>query len=64
MAPKLTFGSIQPVDLDVLAKFLTAMAGAGMPLFPDEDLDSYLRTTAGLPAKAQPLPEDVEQEEL
>ncbi len=64
MAPKLTFGSIQPVDLSALGEFLGKMAGTGMALFPDEELDSYLRTAAGLPAKAQPDPLEVESEEL
>jgi hypothetical protein len=64
MAPKLTFGSIQPVDLESLGTFLAAMAGTGMPLFPDEELDSYLRTAAGLPAKSQPDPIEVVEDEV
>ncbi len=64
MAPKLTFGSIQPVDLTALGTFLSAVSGTGMPLFPDEELESYLRTAAGLPAKSMPDPIEVLEEEL
>lgn len=63
-APKLTFGSIQPVDLEALGSFLGSVSAAGMPLFPDDELDSYLRTKAGFPARTTPPPEEVEAEEL
>lgn len=64
MAPTLSFGSIQPVDLAALGTFLSAVSTAGMPLFPDEELDAYLRTTAGFPAKTMPDPVDMADEEL
>lgn len=64
MAPRLTFGAIQPVDLQALGEFLGKMAGTGMPLFPDEELDGYLRTAAGLPAKTAPDPLEVLDEEV
>lgn len=37
------------VDLDVLSNFVLRLSQAGMPLFPDDELQSYLRDAAGLP---------------
>jgi hypothetical protein len=39
----------QRLDLDGLGAFIANIASAGMPLFPDEELESYLRDAAGLP---------------
>jgi hypothetical protein len=39
----------QRVDLDVLSNFIMRMAQAGMPLFPNEDLQGYILDAAGLP---------------
>lgn len=39
----------QRVDLDVLSNFILRISQAGMPLFPDEDLQSYIKDAAGLP---------------
>lgn len=39
----------QRIDLDGLSSFVASMATAGMPLFPDEKLQSFLRESAGLP---------------
>jgi hypothetical protein len=39
----------QRVDLDVLSNYVLRMAQAGMPLFPDEDVQTYLKDAAGLP---------------
>lgn len=39
----------QRVDLDALSNFVLRVAQAGMPLFPDEEIESYLRDAAGLP---------------
>ena len=36
-------------DLDSLGSFVLNLANAGMPLFPDEDLETFLRDAAGLP---------------
>jgi hypothetical protein len=46
--------SIQPdlaqrIDLDVLSNFVLRMAQAGMPLFPNEDLQTYILDAGGLP---------------
>lgn len=46
--PRLTYGEVSHVDLGELAEFVSKLAGAGA-LTPDERLESYLRTIAGLP---------------
>jgi len=37
------------VDLDALSNFILRLSQAGMPLFPNEDLQSYILDAAGLP---------------
>lgn len=39
----------QRVDLDVLSNFVLRLAQAGMPLFPDDELQTFLRDAAGMP---------------
>lgn len=39
----------QRLDLDGLGGFIGNLAAAGMPLFPDEELEGYLRDAGGLP---------------
>lgn len=55
--PKLRPGQVKPHDLAGLGDYLQKLAGAGATLFPDEDLDRYVRDAAGLPA---PKDEDLE----
>lgn len=47
-------GDIETPDLGMLGDFIDKLAKAGMPLFPDPQLEDRLRTYAGLP----PIPED------
>ena len=47
--PKIIHGDIEAIDLTELGAFITALAGAGAPLFPNPDLQSYLMEAAGLP---------------
>lgn len=47
--PRINFSPPRNVDLGELGEFISQLAGAGAPLFPDENLESYLRETAGLP---------------
>lgn len=57
--PKLVGGELDKRDLGSLGAFVTACAGAGMPLFPDDTLEDYLRDEAGFPPKdpkAKPMP--------
>ena len=44
----------QRLDLDGMGGFIKDLADAGMPLFPDEELQSYLRDAAGLPELTSP----------
>jgi hypothetical protein len=46
----LKFSTPKSVDLGQLGSFITALAQAGAPLFPDQTLETYLRGVAGLPA--------------
>jgi hypothetical protein len=49
LSPYLTYSPPKNIDLDGIAKYITALAQAGAPLFPDQDLENYLRGLAGLP---------------
>lgn len=53
------------IDLDVFGKFILSMAQAGMELFPDKDLENYIREAAGMPDVAEErdyLPADQAEE--
>jgi hypothetical protein len=52
--PTLAHGDIEQRNLTDLAAYVTSLAGAGMPLFPDPVTENFLREQAGLP----PLSED------
>lgn len=54
--PQIRHGDIESLDLGALGAFVTALSGAGAPLFPDIDLENHLREAAGLPL----APEDRE----
>lgn len=43
-------GDIEGPDLVELSDYITKLMGAGMPLFPDPELEGYLRRVANLPA--------------
>jgi hypothetical protein len=43
----------QRLDLDVFSNMLLRLSQAGMPMFPDPDLEAYIRDTAGLPDAAE-----------
>jgi hypothetical protein len=47
--PSLKFGDLETADMASIAALLTAMAGAGAPLFPDRELENHIRRLAGLP---------------
>ena len=42
------------VDLDGLGNFIANLAKAGMPLFPDDELQEYIRGAAGMPEITSP----------
>ena len=50
LSPTLTYSTPKSVDLGAIGTFITQMAQAGAPLFPDETLEGHLRSIAGLPA--------------
>lgn len=54
--PKMISGEVETPDLPDLARFIQVLAGAKMPLFPDEDLENYLRGLASLPKKTDKSP--------
>lgn len=47
--PKIVHGDVEDADLAKIASFIASMVAAGMPLFPDEKLQAYLRQVADLP---------------
>jgi len=51
--PELVHGDLEKISLEALSAFITAMNGAGMPLFPDQDLENYLRQQADLPMMSE-----------
>lgn len=55
--PSLQHGDIESPDLSALADYVTKLAAAGVPLFPDPELEDYLREVAHLPEKADDLKE-------
>jgi hypothetical protein len=56
LAPTLKHLPVMNVDLDGISAFLLNLSNSGATMFPDENLESYLRDLAGLPAS-----EDSEQ---
>jgi hypothetical protein len=53
--PKIMHGDLQSVDLKELKDYILGLSQAGMPLFPNEELEKYLKTVADLPV-------DIEEE--
>lgn len=49
--PKLVHGDVETPDLGELGTYITALAHAHMPLFPDDQLEDQLRLAAHLPTK-------------
>jgi hypothetical protein len=47
--PQLRCGDLEKPNLAELAQYLTSLSGAGAQLFPDRELENYLRSAAGLP---------------
>jgi hypothetical protein len=47
----LEHSDVETPDLKELGDYITALSGAGMPLFPDDQLEDYCREAASLPAK-------------
>jgi hypothetical protein len=47
--PKIVHGDIDDPDLQEMAQYILALVQAGMPLFPDTQLENHLRQIAHLP---------------
>lgn len=54
--PKFKCDSVVAPDLTSLGTFIGKLAGAKMPLFPDLDLENYLRTICGFPLTTEDAP--------
>lgn len=46
-------GQIETTDLESLADYVSKLAAAGAPMFPDDNLDDYLREEARLPVRSE-----------
>ena len=62
--PKIVPGEVDPPDLRELGQFIQQISGAGMSLFPDPDLEDFLRKAAKLPEKSEEAEWLQEQEEM
>jgi hypothetical protein len=49
--PTIEYGDIETPPLGELGNYIQVLAGAGVPLFPDDQLENYLREVASLPAR-------------
>ena len=47
--PRLAHGDIQSTDLGVLGAYIENLAKSGMPLFPNESLEAWLKRQANMP---------------
>jgi hypothetical protein len=47
--PRLVPGDVETISLLELGSYVARLSGAGMALFPDENLEAYLRGQAGMP---------------
>ena len=48
--PKLVPGEVVAPELSSLARYIQALSGVKMPLFPDVNLEEYLREVVGMPS--------------
>lgn len=51
--PEIVHGDIENPDLSALGSYISTLAGMGMTLFPDDDLEDFLRKVGGLPEKSE-----------
>lgn len=52
MSPKMTFGKIGSIPLADIGAIITALVGGGATLFPDTQLEDWVRDKIGAPPKA------------
>lgn len=51
--PKIMHGDVAAVDLKELKDYILGLAQAGMPMFPNQPLEEYLKRVANLPAEIE-----------
>ncbi|RYF52062.1 MAG: hypothetical protein EOO38_01485 [Cytophagaceae bacterium] len=56
-APRIEFGSLDKVNPSEIADTILKLTQAGMPMFPDKELEKFLRESAGLPEAVEDLGE-------
>lgn len=59
LMPEMKPGRVAPVDLAELGDYIQKLAGAGAPLFPNQELSEHLADVAGLPEPAEDAGLDV-----
>ena len=59
--PRIVHGDIESADLEELGKYIQSLSAAGMPIFPNAELEKYLFSVANLPEPLTPETGDVEQ---
>jgi hypothetical protein len=59
--PKIVHGDVAAVDLKELKDYILGLSQAGMPMFPDEKLEQYLKKVANLPETVEAA-QDVDQQ--
>lgn len=58
--PTIEYGDIESPDLGALGNYIQVLAGAGVPLFPDDMLENHLRGLANLPEKRESAKGDMD----
>jgi hypothetical protein len=59
--PTIEYGDIETPPLGELGNYIQVLAGAGVPLFPDDGLENHLRAIAKLPEKRQSAKGDMQK---
>jgi hypothetical protein len=62
--PKVVPGEVDPPDLKELGAFIQQISGSGMTLFPDPDLEDFIRQAAKLPEKGEDAEWMQQQEQI
>lgn len=60
--PKMKISKVVSPDIDKVANYIQKLSGAKMPLFPDVDLENYLRSLINMPMV--PKDEELRQQQL
>ncbi len=58
LTPRLAHAPVRNVDLKELGEYVAKLTGAGAELFPDDNLEAYLREVGGLPVSTEAEPVD------